>query len=222
MHWKPSVTPEDVIAHSAKGTHWTKKDHKYIRKEGTRYIYENKIEPKIDPESAEKKHQEAVQRAREKKKEIPGVASIYDDEIKEIEESERAEKKAARDEKINKLIGVKSGDSDAYAKIGKGILTLIDPNLASTVDQYEKAKKKSSSKSTGTIEDRRARGSYGGTIPTNVKPKKEKSTARKIVSAMRPEVGNFLDSVDATTIHAKGSYEEKRDRKKRRGMGGHF
>ena len=29
----------DFIAHSAKGTSWTKKDHKYIRKDGKKYIY---------------------------------------------------------------------------------------------------------------------------------------------------------------------------------------
>lgn len=29
----------DFIQHSAKGTSWTKKDHKYIRKEGKKYIY---------------------------------------------------------------------------------------------------------------------------------------------------------------------------------------
>jgi hypothetical protein len=34
----------DFIEHSAKGTSW-KKGHKYIRKEGDRYIYEEKKEP---------------------------------------------------------------------------------------------------------------------------------------------------------------------------------
>ena len=29
----------DYIQHSAKGTSWTKKDHKYIRKDGKKYIY---------------------------------------------------------------------------------------------------------------------------------------------------------------------------------------
>ena len=37
MFWSPSVTPEDVLMHSTKGTSWKK--HKYIRKEGDRYIY---------------------------------------------------------------------------------------------------------------------------------------------------------------------------------------
>lgn len=40
MNW----TAEDVLAHSAKGTSWSKKDHKYIRKEGKRYIYEEEGE----------------------------------------------------------------------------------------------------------------------------------------------------------------------------------
>ncbi|MBP5593902.1 MAG: hypothetical protein J6Y02_00875 [Pseudobutyrivibrio sp.] len=30
---------EDQLQHSAKGTHWSKKNHKYLRKEGNRYIY---------------------------------------------------------------------------------------------------------------------------------------------------------------------------------------
>ena len=30
---------DHVIIHSAKGSHWTKRNHKYIRKEGDRYIY---------------------------------------------------------------------------------------------------------------------------------------------------------------------------------------
>ena len=29
----------DQLQHSAKGTHWSKKDHKYLRKEGNKYIY---------------------------------------------------------------------------------------------------------------------------------------------------------------------------------------
>lgn len=33
-------TAEDYLAHSAKGTHWEKKDHKYIKKEGNRYYYD--------------------------------------------------------------------------------------------------------------------------------------------------------------------------------------
>lgn len=35
--WRPSITSEDVIMHSSKGSTW--KNHKYIRKEGNRYIY---------------------------------------------------------------------------------------------------------------------------------------------------------------------------------------
>lgn len=35
--WKPSRTPEDVLMHSTKGSTWSK--HKYIRKEGNKYIY---------------------------------------------------------------------------------------------------------------------------------------------------------------------------------------
>jgi len=35
--WKPSITPNDVLMHSAKGSTWSK--HKYIRKEGKKYIY---------------------------------------------------------------------------------------------------------------------------------------------------------------------------------------
>lgn len=37
MFWRPSDTPEDVLIHYAKGT--TAKKHKYIRKEGKKYIY---------------------------------------------------------------------------------------------------------------------------------------------------------------------------------------
>ena len=38
--WKPTQRIDfQEIKHSAKGTHWTKEDHKYIRKEGDRYIY---------------------------------------------------------------------------------------------------------------------------------------------------------------------------------------
>ena len=40
MFWKPTTTPEDVLCHSAKGSHWKK--HKYIRIEGERYIYDSK------------------------------------------------------------------------------------------------------------------------------------------------------------------------------------
>ena len=35
--WKPSTTPNDVLMHSAKGSTWKK--HKYIRKEGNKYVY---------------------------------------------------------------------------------------------------------------------------------------------------------------------------------------
>lgn len=38
--WKPSMTPNDVLMHSAKGTHWKKKDHKYIDIIDGRYIYQ--------------------------------------------------------------------------------------------------------------------------------------------------------------------------------------
>lgn len=34
-------TAEDYLAHSAKGTSWQKKDHKYIKKEGNRYYYKD-------------------------------------------------------------------------------------------------------------------------------------------------------------------------------------
>lgn len=37
MYWKPSTTSEDVIMHSAKGSHWGK--HKYIAIKNGRYIY---------------------------------------------------------------------------------------------------------------------------------------------------------------------------------------
>lgn len=33
-------TAEDYLAHSAKGTSWQKKDHKYVKKEGNRYFYD--------------------------------------------------------------------------------------------------------------------------------------------------------------------------------------
>lgn len=35
-----SWSAETYLAHSAKGTTWSKKDHKYVRKDGDRYIYE--------------------------------------------------------------------------------------------------------------------------------------------------------------------------------------
>ena len=38
-------TAEDYLAHSAKGTSWRKKDHKYVKKEGKRYFYSG---PKYD------------------------------------------------------------------------------------------------------------------------------------------------------------------------------
>ena len=41
--WSPTVPSDAIyhsaIAHSARGTHWRKSNHKYIRKEGNRYIY---------------------------------------------------------------------------------------------------------------------------------------------------------------------------------------
>lgn len=33
------------LIHSAKGTSWNKKDHKYVKKEGSRYYYKIKEEP---------------------------------------------------------------------------------------------------------------------------------------------------------------------------------
>lgn len=50
--WKPSRTPEDVLMHSAKGSTWTK--HKYIRKEGDRYIY--KENENVDDAPTRKHH----------------------------------------------------------------------------------------------------------------------------------------------------------------------
>lgn len=34
-----SWTAENYLAHSAKGTTWKKKDHKYVKKEGKKYVY---------------------------------------------------------------------------------------------------------------------------------------------------------------------------------------
>lgn len=39
-----------VILHSAKGTHWEKKDHKYIKKENGRYFYDPKMLGKTQAE----------------------------------------------------------------------------------------------------------------------------------------------------------------------------
>ena len=37
MRWRPTVTSNDVIMHSAKGSHW--KNHKYLKVVDGRYIY---------------------------------------------------------------------------------------------------------------------------------------------------------------------------------------
>lgn len=42
------------LQHSAKGTHWTKEDHKYVKKEGTRYWYPTP-KKKSEPESFAKR-----------------------------------------------------------------------------------------------------------------------------------------------------------------------
>lgn len=42
MLWKPSITPSDVIKHSAKGSEW--EEHKYVKKEGDKYFYSESYE----------------------------------------------------------------------------------------------------------------------------------------------------------------------------------
>ncbi|MBO7450470.1 MAG: hypothetical protein J6U54_08870 [Clostridiales bacterium] len=48
--WQPTVSSDTIwhsaLAHSAKGTSWIKKEHKYIEKRNGRYIYKTKDEIK--------------------------------------------------------------------------------------------------------------------------------------------------------------------------------
>ena len=39
--WKPSITSEEVLMHSAKGSHWRK--HKYVKIENGRYVYKDSV-----------------------------------------------------------------------------------------------------------------------------------------------------------------------------------
>lgn len=89
--WKPSRTPDDVLMHSAKGSTWSK--HKYIRKEGNRYIYKEGTGGKekagtiddLELRAPHHKYQVTLRRRKqaEKDAEVHNNLADFDDEMHE-------------------------------------------------------------------------------------------------------------------------------------------
>lgn len=67
MRWRPTVTSNDVIMHSAKGSHW--KNHKYIKVVDGKYIYPETMGPglrRLASDTAAERIDEEQRREREK------------------------------------------------------------------------------------------------------------------------------------------------------------
>lgn len=83
--WRPTISSDEIwhsaLSHSAKGSHW--KDHKYIRIENGRYIYDsNKGTIKETPEE----HQRSLESYYQNWKKYKGsVASIHDNDPEYVE-----------------------------------------------------------------------------------------------------------------------------------------
>lgn len=94
----------DQLQHSAKGTTWSKKDHKYIRKEGDKYIYDERTT------NVGKKFGSQVPSSTKMKAMIAANKGLQ--VLKKIGIAESNKQKAKEIEKINKKTAEKLATSD--------------------------------------------------------------------------------------------------------------
>lgn len=144
MRWKPTVTSNDVIMHSAKGSHW--KNHKYIKVVGGKYIYPETMGAglrRLASDTAAEKIDEEKRREREKqaqanrsKAQRQGMKRTFDEKERQ-REATRQRQEAARAEQEKGKKRTKYFRDLANEKGERGLYSQYDKKLGRKWDNED-------------------------------------------------------------------------------------
>ncbi len=144
MRWRPSTTSNDVIMHSAKGSHW--KNHKYIKVVGGKYIYPETMGPglrRLASDTAAERIDEEQRREREKqaqanksKAQRQGMKRTFDEKERQ-REAARQRQEAARAEQEKGKKRTKYFRDLANEKGERGLYSQYDKKLGRKWDNED-------------------------------------------------------------------------------------
>lgn len=197
--------------HSAKGSHWTKKNHKYIRKEGNRYIYDNdgsgitvgighKLVKK-NPVTGEREKSYNTNVRQMKRKSVIERNKIRKD-------SEEKHAKFISDTKRNHYNFLKGIDDDYYKSV----------NSAKKMENPEELKKEfnQSKKLVNKTLDMAAKEIVDDSLKSKIAKKRISDTKKLLNSKLFDKMTDFLSKIGSKLIKEQNkSYIKKLDKERK-------